>query len=123
MIFSTKMMKFLPNFLKVNWFILKILIHQTLLSEDQDAVSYWEKLAEHKEVDFNDNNRITTMEEVFNATDMSMENITDFTKEILGYCKENLAKAEAFIPSPFVSKYLLDEVNASKNLILIAFSL
>lgn len=53
------------------------------------------------------------MEEVFNETDMSTENITEFKKEILSYCKENLAKVEAFIPSPFVSKYLLDEVNRS----------
>ena len=81
-----------------------------LLSEDQDVVSYWEKLPEDNEVNFNDKNRITTTEEVFNATDMSSENITEFTKEILSYCKDNLAKVEAFIPSPFVSKYLLDEV-------------
>ena len=51
------------------------------------------------------------MEEVFVATEMSAENITEFTKEILSYCKKNLAKVEAFIPSPFVSKYILDEVN------------
>lgn len=89
--------------------------HTTLVSEDQDVVSYWEKLAEHKHngVNFNDKNRITKMEEVFNETDMSTENITEFKKEILSYCKENLAKVEAFIPSPFVSKYLLDEVNRS----------
>ena len=92
-------------------------IHTTLLSEDQDVVSYWEKLAEDNEVNFNDKNRITTTEEVFNATDMSSENISEFTKEILSYCKENLAKVEAFIPSPFVSKYLLDEVNTLQNFI------
>ena len=91
------------------------IIHITLLSEDQDVVSYWETLAQQNEVNFNDKNRITTVQEVFNATDMSTENIAEFTKEILSYCKENLAKVEAFIPSPFVSKYLLDEVNAPQN--------
>ena len=86
-------------------------IYTTLLSEDQDIVSYWENLPEDNEVNFNKKNRITTTEEVVNATAMSLENITEFTKEILSYCKENLAKVEAFIPSPFVSKYILDEVN------------
>ncbi len=71
-------------------------------------MSYW---AEPDEVEFNDKDRITTLEQIFISTDMSTENITKFTKEIINYCKENLAKVEAFIPSPFVSKYLLDEVN------------
>ena len=74
-------------------------------------MSYW---ADPDEVEFNDKDRITTVEQVFNSTDMSTENITQFKKETLSYCKENLAKVEAFIPSPFVSKYLLDEVNTEK---------
>ena len=73
-------------------------------------------MAEPDEVQFNDKDRITTLEQVFNSTDMSTENITQFTKEILTYCKENLAKVEAFIPSPFLSKYLLDEVNTTGKL-------
>ena len=54
------------------------------------------------------------MKQVFSATDMSTENIAKFKREILFYCKENLAKIEAFIPSPFVSRYLLDEVSFDK---------
>ena len=81
-------------------------------------MSYWTKLAEQDEVEFNDKGRITTLEQVFNSTDMSTENITQFTKEILIYCKENLAKVEAFIPSPFVSKYQLDEVHTKEKFIL-----
>ena len=84
------------------------------LSEEEDIVSYWKNLAEQEEIQFNDIDRIKTLEQVFNSTDMSTENITQFTKEILTYCKENLAKVEAFIPSPFLSKYLLDEVNTGK---------
>ena len=64
---------------------------------------------------FNEKERIKTMKQIFDTTDMSQENITTFKKEILSYCKDNLAKVEAFIPSPFVPKYLLDEVNISKT--------
>ena len=67
---------------------------------------------------FNEKERIKTMKQIFDTTDMSQENITTFKREILSYCKENLAKVEAFIPSPFVSKYLLDEVNIGKNFAL-----
>ena len=60
--------------------------------------------------EFNDTDRITTIQDVITLTDMPAENITHFKREILKYCKENFVKVEAFIPSPFVSKYLLDEV-------------
>ena len=59
---------------------------------------------------FGDTDRITTIQDVITLMDMPAENITHFKREILKYCKENFVKVEAFIPSPFVSKYLLDEV-------------
>ena len=33
-----------------------------------------------------------------------------FKQEILNYCRQNLAKIDAYIPSPFVSKFMLDQV-------------
>ena len=74
-------------------------------------MGFWKQLSANKEIEFIDEDRITTMDQVFVATEMSTQNVTQFTQEILNYCKENLAKVEAFIPSPFVSKYLLNEVN------------
>ena len=74
-------------------------------------MSFWKQWSPENEIEFIDEGRITTMEQVIVATEMSTQNVTRFTQEILNYCKENLAKVEAFIPSPFVSKYLLNEVN------------
>ena len=74
-------------------------------------MSFWKQWSPENEIEFIDEGRITTMEQVIVATEMSTQNVTQFTQEILNYCKDNLAKVEAFIPSPFVSKYLLNEVN------------
>ena len=60
--------------------------------------------------EFSGTDGITTIQEMITLSDMPAENRTHFKKEILKYCKENFVKVEAFIPSPFVSKYLLDEV-------------
>ena len=42
-----------------------------------------------------------------------------FKQEILNYCRQNLAKIDAYIPSPFVSKYVLDQVAFNQIFLLI----
>ena len=42
---------------------------------------------------------------------MTEDDTEVFTQEILNYCRQNLAKIDAYIPSPFVTKYVLDEVS------------
>ena len=116
--FSTKMITFMLSSTKVktNFYvngkiINKYTFYTRNISEEQKIVSFWKQLSPDNEIEFIDEDMITTMGQVFVATEMSTQNITQFTQEILNYCKENLAKVEAFIPSPFVSKYLLTEVN------------
>ena len=116
--FSTKMITFPRSSTKVKTdfyangkIINKYTFYKCNLSEEHKIVSFWKQLSENNEIEFIDEDWITTMGQVFVATEMSTQNITQFTQEILNYCKENLAKVEAFIPSPFVSKYLLNEVN------------
>ena len=43
-------------------------------------------------------------------TNMPAADFQEFKTIVLNYCKENLAKVIAFIPSPYVKKYILDEV-------------
>ena len=96
--FSTKMITFPRSSTKVktNFYangkiINKYTFYKCNLSEEHKIVSFWKQLSENNEIEFIDEDRITTMGQVFVATEMSTQNITQFTQEILNYCKENLA--------------------------------
>ena len=44
-------------------------------------------------------------------TGMSETESSLFKSQILLYCKDNLARVEAYIPFPFVARYILQEVD------------
>ena len=52
----------------------------------------------------------STLAEVKSLTNMPTEDFQNFKTIVLDYCKENLAKVVAFFPSPYVKKYILEEV-------------
>ena len=52
----------------------------------------------------------STLAEVKSLTNMPTEEFQNFKTIVLDYCKENLAQVVAFIPSPYVKKYILEEV-------------
>ena len=43
-------------------------------------------------------------------TGMTEAEITLFKRQVMLYCKDNLARVEAYIPFPFVAKYILQDV-------------
>ena len=53
---------------------------------------------------------LSSLAEVKSLTKMPTEDFQRFNAIVSNYCRENLAKVSAFIPSPYVKKYILDEV-------------
>lgn len=78
------------------------------ISEDQVTV---EILSNSDDVEITED-RIDDMETLKILTDMNSTVWEEFNKLVLQYCIENLAKVEMYIPSPFVSKFKLDEVKS-----------
>lgn len=61
----------------------------------------------------NDNiadDKIDDLEKLRNIMNISHESYQKFVDEVMKYCKENLARVELYIPSPYVSRYILDQV-------------
>ena len=52
----------------------------------------------------------SSLAEVKSLTNMPTDDFQQFKAIVMNYCRENLAKVVAFIPSPYVKKYVLDEV-------------
>lgn len=52
----------------------------------------------------------SSLVEVNSLTKMPSKDFQQFKEIVMNYCRENLAKVVAFIPSPYVKKYVLDEV-------------
>ena len=51
-----------------------------------------------------------SLEELFTRSRMSLDEFTDFQSAVMTYCKANLVKINAYIPSPYVTTYKTDEV-------------
>ena len=78
------------------------------ISEDQVTVDI---LSNSEDVEISED-RIDDMEKLTILTEMNSTVWKEFNKLVLQYCIENLAKVEMYIPSPFVSKFKLDEVKS-----------
>ena len=78
------------------------------ISEDQVTVDI---LSNSDDVEITEDT-IDDMETLKILTDMNSTVWEEFNKLVLQYCIENLAKVEMYIPSPFVSKFKLDEVKS-----------
>ena len=53
---------------------------------------------------------IESFDTLLKYTGMIEAEITLFKRQVMLYCKDNLARVEAYIPFPFVAKYILQDV-------------
>ena len=53
---------------------------------------------------------IESLDTLLMYTGMTEAEITLFKRQVMLYCKDNLARVEAYIPFPFVKRYILQEV-------------
>ena len=72
---------------------------QSIEDENIAIISFFK----HEEEDFQFNG-ISSLVKVKKLTKMPNEDFQEFIVHVLKYCRENLAKVDAFIPSPYVKK-------------------
>ena len=53
---------------------------------------------------------LTNIDDFMGYSKLPIEQRRSFKALIMEYCQKNLAKLEVYIPSPYVTKYILDEV-------------
>ena len=51
------------------------------------------------------------LKDLLSLTDMNDTTIVKFKHNVFGYCKENLVKLVVYLPSPYVTKFVVNEVN------------
>ena len=49
--------------------------------------------------------------DILSLTEMDDTTAVRFKQKVLGYCKENLVKLVVYLPSPYVTKLVVTEVN------------
>ena len=80
-----------------------------LFAEDQTVLQYFQKSDGAKQF------LITSLDQLFKMTIFTSENFSQFKQEVLIYCKDNLLKIGAYIPFPFVKKFILYEVHTGSK--------
>ena len=56
-------------------------------------------------------NGTISLKDLLSLTDMDNTTIVKFKHSVFGYCKENLVKLVVYLPSPYVTKFVVNEVN------------
>ena len=51
--------------------------------------------------------------DVLSMADMDDTTAVRFKQKVFGYCKENLVKLVVYLPSPYVTQFVVNEVNFS----------
>ena len=71
----------------------------------------------------NDSNGIDSLNNLIELSNMTAEEAEMFKSQVLSYCKANLVKIIAYLPSPYVETYMTDQVFCNLiNLIILMFS-
>ena len=55
-------------------------------------------------------NGTISLKDLLQMTDMNDATIVKFKHSVFGYCKENLVKLVVYLPSPYVTKLVVNEV-------------
>ena len=55
-------------------------------------------------------NGTISLKDLLSLTDMDDTTIVKFKHNVFGYCKENLVKLVVYLPSPYVTKLVVNEV-------------
>ena len=52
----------------------------------------------------------SSLDDLFHLTGMTSQQFAEFQQVVLSYCKANLVKIVAYMPSPYVTTYRTDQV-------------
>ena len=56
-------------------------------------------------------NGTISLNDILLLTEMDETTGVRFKQKVFGYCKENLVKLVVYLPSPYVTKFVVNEVN------------